>query len=461
MQRDKQGFRESGYRERDAEPRRKRWEESGWGDQRRSADRSDEAREDRSASDIGKGYGLRQNDSRHYHSDQTKKSYGDEPRYRGPGRSGYEEQRDYRGNAYDARRERFDQPRDRRPRDEEYFNRPSDESFGRDRTRDFQDRGGYRRDEEQGYRREERGGYRRDEGQGYRREDRDFYKSNPREGKGYDNRSQERAKASPSSKSGKGHRPPAPPNLDTSSLDEPIRLNKYVARSTQYTRREADDLVKRGRVTVNGEIVGPGTMIGPGDVVLLDDKPISRRDHLVYILINKPAHVLAEVNAAASDGSTSESEESEVRNLSDLLRFAGSEQLMPVLALEPDMLGLQLISNDDKLLGHFNKHLPKEVYHLSLAEAGDEDLPEQLLEKMPAVGNGPGLSDAEFLDDDLQKLSITLRGPFPAEALKEMGLEISKVDRLQLAGLTKKNLPRGHWRFLSEREVTWVTMFQQ
>ena len=297
-------------------------------------------------------------------------------------------------------------------------------------------------------------------------------------------------------------KPPTPPNLDPDALNEPIRLNKFVARSTRHSRKEADELVKRGRVTVNGEQVGPGTMIEPGDVVLLDEKPISRRDHLVYILINKPRGIRAAFDepAGADDGHPADEERDSTPDasapttepsdavastdaadtatvpapggvwedsdehegtgdLTGVLKFRGADQLTAVHPLAPDHLGLQLVSNDPQLARHFAEHPPKETFTLALAEPAQPEA----LAKIPLVegGNRAGVLVAEFATDDRTRVSIVVRGGYPAEVLAKAGLQVERADRLHFAGLTKKDLPRGHWRFLGEREITWVTMFQQ
>ncbi len=303
-------------------------------------------------------------------------------------------------------------------------------------------------------------------------------------GESEDSRKQSRSRA-PKPDDKRRYKPPTPPNLDKDALQEPIRLNKFVARSTRYSRKESDDLVKRGRVTVNGEVVGPGTMVEPGDVVLFDEKPISRRDHLVYILINKPRGVEAAMAAPApapeatdadaeaaaaatgeesaddpTDGSTWENDDDQraAGTLTQVLKFKGTEQLEVVHPLEAEMLGLQLVSNDPELGKHFAKHLPKESFTLDLAEP----LAEDALTALPRVeGNQAGILLAEFINEERTKVSIVIRGAFPSEELDKAGIAFEKADRLHFAGLTKKDLPRGHWRFLGEREITWVTMFQQ
>ncbi len=197
-------------------------------------------------------------------------------------------------------------------------------------------------------------------------------------------------------------------------------------------------------------------MIGPEDVVLLDEKPVERRDHLVYILINKPKDVV-------SDTEPSGDEENAARTLADVLRFDGADQLHPIHALRDDMLGLQLVTNDPQLDEHFERNPPLETFTLRLTAPGTAEL---LVKLLPEEGSAEAkekrrIHAAEYLDEEMGKLSIVVRGAFPAEALAEAGVEFDKVDRLHFAGLTKKDLPRGHWRFLGEREVTWVSMFQQ
>ena len=344
----------------------------------------------------------------------------------------------------------------------------------RDDRRSFDrrdDRGGYNRNDDRrgGYdRRDDRGGYdRRDDrrgGGGFSRGGRGSYRDTPRR-EGPPSRSREwrdmsnrydAPRQAPAPKEKRRFKPPTPPNLDPSALEEPIRLNKFVARSTPYSRRESDDLVKRGRVTVNGEVVSPGMMVKPGDVVLLDEKPLNRKDHLVYILINKPKAVKPTLEATPI---ADDEQPGAPQTLADVLRFAGSDQLSAIAPLEEDMLGLQLVSNDPNLEDHFSKQVPKETFTLILSEPGNEEM---LTKLAPEDGEDKeGILVAEFADDELSRLSIVVRGGFPASALAAAGISYERVDRLHFAGLTKKDLPRGHWRFLSEKEVTWVTMFQQ
>jgi len=366
-------------------------------------------------------------------------------------RGGYN---DRRGDRRDDRgRGRWDGP----PRDERRsYDRRDDRGYGGDRR---DDRGGYgRRDDRRSYdRRDDRrggGGFSR--GGGYRDsgDRRDGPPSRSQEWRRMGRNDGPRQAPAPKEK--RRFKPPTPPNLDPSKLNEPIRLNKFVARSTQYSRRESDELVKRGRVTVNGEIVNPGTMVQPGDVVLLDEKPLNRKDHLVYILINKPKGVKPSLESTPI---ADDEQPGAPQTLADVLRFAGSDQLSAVAAIEEEMLGLQLVSNDPNIAAHFEKQVPKETYTITLSEPGQAEM---ILKLDPEDGeHKEGILIAEFADDEFTRLSIVVRGGFPAEALKNAGIKYEKVDRLHFAGLTKKDLPRGHWRFLNEKEVTWVTMFQQ
>lgn len=363
--------------------------------------------------------------------------------------------RDDRG--YDRRDDRGPSRWDGPPRDDRRSFDPRDDRGGYDRRDDR--RGGYdRRDDRGGYdRRDDRrggGGFSR--GGNYRDTPRrEGPPSRSREWRDMSNRD-DASRQAPQQKEKRRFKPPTPPNLDASKLEEPIRLNKFVARSTQYSRRESDDLVKRGRVTVNGEVVSPGMMVQPGDVVLLDEKPLNRKDHLVYILINKPKAVKPTLESTPI---ADDEQPGPPQTLADVLRFAGSEQLSAVAPLAEDMLGLQLVSNDPNIAAHFEKQVPKETYTLILSEPGEAEMITKLAPE--DVENKGGILVAEFADDDHTRLSIVVRGGFPATALKAAGVEYERVDRLHFAGLTKKDLPRGHWRFLNEREVTWVTMFQQ
>ncbi|MFK8058240.1 MAG: S4 domain-containing protein [Saprospiraceae bacterium] len=377
------------------------------------------------------------------------------------------DRRDDRGG-FDRRDDRGGFNRDERPQRRDYnggyddrrdnrggFDRRDDRGFGGDRR---DDRRNYdRRDDRGSYdRRDERGGGGFSRGGSYRQTPRrDGPPSRSREWRDISDRN-DAPRQAPDQKEKRRFKPPTPPNLDASKLEEPIRLNKFVARSTQYSRRESDDLVKRGRVTVNGEVVSPGMMVQPGDVVLLDEKPLNRKDHLVYILINKPKAVkpTLDITEIADD-----EQPGAPQTLADVLRFAGSDQLSAIAPIGEDILGLQLVSNDPNIAAHFEKQVPKETYTLVLSEPGQAEM---ILKLSPEDGDdNEGILLAEFADDEFSRLSIVVRGGFPAEALKAAGIEYERADRLHFAGLTKKDLPRGHWRFLNEREVTWVTMFQQ
>ena len=487
-------------------------------DDRRQDDRRDEGYQGRSyGENVGRGYGKARQpqDGGFRQNDRDERGGFDRDRddrgnYNDDRRPGGFRDRDDRGG-FDDRRGGFDDDR----RDGDYRGRDDRGGFrGRDDRGGFDDRrGGYRDDRRDdrrdgGFRgRDDRGGF-DDRRGGYRDDRRDGGYQNPRDGyrygdreQGGESRSQEWKRISRDDRNPRrdfGQRdftprdrgprdrpsdnarpekrrfkPPTPPNLDQSNLDEPIRLNKYVARSTRYSRKESDDLIKRGRVTVNGEVVGPGTMVQPGDVVLFDEKPIKRRDHLVYILINKPRGIEPTMvtptppaqgeqpDTVTEDGNNAwEDDDNQHKpgTLSGVLKFEGTEQLEVVHPLSAEMMGLQLVSNDPELGKHFAVHLPKESYTLDLTAPVE---PESLAQLPLVEGNHAGILLAELVNDEGTKLSIVIRGAFPAEVLAEAGIQYERVDRLHFAGLTKKDLPRGHWRFLGDREITWVTMFQQ
>lgn len=365
-------------------------------------------------------------------------------------RESYREDR--RGSFDDNRRGGYrDESRsDFRPRDNRDFrqnDRYDDRRGGFDRRDDFRGR-----DDRGGFDRQSRGNFRdrndRNDGPPSRsREWREMSRNNERQ-------RPERPAAPQDDNNKRRFKPPVPPNLDDSTLKEPIRLNKFIARSTSYSRREADDLVKRGRVTVNDLPANPGTMIVPGDIVLLDEKPLTRRDHLVYILVNKPKDV--ELSTASIAGIANEGAP---LNMGQLLKFDGAEQLSSIEPLAAEMLGLQLVSNDDRIEAHFKAHPPKATYTIVLAEPGPANLPAKLV---PKEGEPNGeLLLAEYADEERLRLSIVTRGGYPTDIIAAQKLNIEKIDRLHFAGLTKKDLPRGHWRFLNDREITWITKFQQ
>ena len=235
---------------------------------------------------------------------------------------------------------------------------------------------------------------------------------------------------------------------------QPMRLNKFLANSGICSRREADEYIAAGVVTVNGEVVTElGSKVIPDtDRVMFHDQPV-RCEKKVYILLNKPKDVVTTVEDTHAR-----------KTVLDLVKNACSERVYPVGRLDRNTTGVLLITNDGDLttkLTHpkFNK---KKIYQVTL----DKDLQDEDFAK---ILSGIVLEDGEVKADEL---SFVNEGDFRTVGLEihsgknrivrrifdALGYHVVKLDRVYFAGLTKKNLPRGKWRYLSEMEVTMLKM---
>ena len=249
---------------------------------------------------------------------------------------------------------------------------------------------------------------------------------------------------------------------ETKSLagnDGLIRLNKYVSNSGVCSRREADDFIKAGLVSVNGKIITEmGVKVNPGDVVRFHDRIISP-ERMVYVLLNKP-----------KDYITTTDDPFERNTVMQLVKDACSERIYPVGRLDRNTTGLLLFTNDGDLakkLMHPSLEIPK-IYHVEL----DRHLRS---EDMSEIRKGITLEDGFIRVDDINyALTPEMRGQVDKKQIgveihsgrnrivrkifEHLGYNIRKLDRVVYAGLTKKDLPRGRWRFLTPMEVASLKM---
>lgn len=233
---------------------------------------------------------------------------------------------------------------------------------------------------------------------------------------------------------------------------KPIRLNKYLANAGICSRREADDFIQAGVISVNGEIVSSlGAKVLPTDKVMFHDQPV-KREHLVYLLLNKPKNTV-----------TTTDDPEERRTVMDIVRTACAERIYPVGRLDRNTTGVLLLTNDGDLAAKLThpKFGKKKIYAVTL----DRELDEA---DETVIRNGITLDDEKIVPDALE---------FPKEDRKHLGLEIhsgqnrvvrrifekvgykvTALDRVSFAGLTKKNVARGHYRFLTQKEVQMLQM---
>ncbi len=235
--------------------------------------------------------------------------------------------------------------------------------------------------------------------------------------------------------------------------DEIVRLNRFVAASGVCSRREADRLITAGLITVNGKLITElGTKVKAGDDVRFNGKRISN-ERKVYLLLNKP-----------KDYVTTTDDPKERKTVMLLIRNACSERVYPVGRLDRQTTGVLLFTNDGEMakkLTHpgYNK---KKIYHIFL----DKGVSGGDLQKLAA---GITLEDGFIQPDAISyvtpenKREIGLeihsgRNRIVRRMFEHLGYRVTKLDRVYFAGLTKKNLPRGKWRFLTEKEVNRLKM---
>ncbi len=236
-----------------------------------------------------------------------------------------------------------------------------------------------------------------------------------------------------------------------------IRLNKFLANSGVCSRREADVLIESGAVSVNGEIVTRlGTKVKPSDTVFYNGQKL-RAEKKVYVLLNKP-----------KDFITTTDDPQKRKTVLDLVRKAGRERIFPVGRLDRNTTGLLLLTNDGELAKKLThpSHGVKKLYEAHL----DKPLTKA---DMVAISEGVVLDGEKVIPDAIayagtgekkEKVGVELhsgQNRVVKRIFEHFGYKVVKLDRSVFAGLTKKDLPRGKWRFLTEKEVGYLMMGKQ
>ena len=323
-----------------------------------------------------------------------------------------------------------------RPQQGGYGQRPQGGGYGRPQQ------GGYGRPQQGGYGRPQQGGYGRPQQGGYGKPYGAPYKKGPR---------QHSADYDPNAKySMKKRIEYKEINYDP---NEPLRLNKFLANAGVCSRREADEFIQAGVVSVNGEIVTElGTKILRTDVVKFHDQPVNI-EKKVYVLLNKP-----------KDYVTTSDDPQQRKTVMDLVKNACPERIYPVGRLDRNTTGVLLLTNDGDLASKLThpKYLKKKIYHVYL----DKNVTAHDLQQ---IAEGIQLEDGEIKADDVQYAHPTDKKQVGIEIhsgknrivrriFESLGYRVQKLDRVQFAGLTKKNLKRGDWRYLTEEEVDRLRM---
>jgi len=303
------------------------------------------------------------------------------------------------------------------------------EGYGNYRQGGYQQRGGYNAGGRQGYGNNRQGGY--------------------QQRGGYNNRQggfrQQGGGFAPNPKAGFKKR--IDYKDDSIDPNEPMRLNKYLANAGVCSRREADEFIQAGVVTVNGAVVTElGTKVLRSDEVKFHDQPVSL-EKKVYVLLNKP-----------KDYVTTSDDPQQRKTVMDLVKNACPERIYPVGRLDRNTTGVLLLTNDGDMASKLThpKFLKKKIYHVHL----DKNVTAHDLQQ---IRDGITLEDGEIFADEIsyvkenkQEVGIEIhsgRNRIVRRIFEFLGYTVTKLDRVYYAGLTKKNLKRGAWRFLTREEV--------
>ena len=235
--------------------------------------------------------------------------------------------------------------------------------------------------------------------------------------------------------------------------NEPIRLNKFLANAGVCSRREADEFITAGVVSVNGVVVTElGTKIKRADEVKVHDQMVSI-ERKIYILLNKP-----------KDTVTTSDDPQARRTVMDLVKGACDERIYPVGRLDRNTTGVLLLTNDGDLASKLThpKFLKKKIYHVHT----DKNVTKADMDQIAAgiqLDDGEIHADAISYTDDVRRDEVGIeihsgKNRIVRRIFESLGYKVVKLDRVFFAGLTKKGLRRGEWRYLSEQEVNYLRM---
>ena len=394
---------------------------------------------------------------------------------RQPRQGGYQQRGGYQPRQQQGYRPRYNQQGDGDDQQQNGGYQPRQNGYNRG---GYQQRGGYQPRQQQGYRprynqqgegddQQQNGGYGQQGGYQPRQQggyNRGGYQ--PRQQGGYNRGGyQQRGGYGQQGGYSRQHTPGYDPNAKYSmkkrieykeeNIDpnEPIRLNKFLANAGICSRREADEFIQAGVVSVNGEVVTElGTKIKRTDEIKFHDQPVNL-EKKVYVLLNKP-----------KDCVTTSDDPQQRKTVMDLVKNVCPERIYPVGRLDRNTTGVLLLTNDGDLASKLThpKFLKKKVYHVYL----DKNVTAHDLQQ---IADGIELEDGEVHADAIEYASDTDKSQVGIEIhsgknrivrriFEHLGYRVVKLDRVQFAGLTKKNLRRGDWRFLTEKEVEMLRM---
>ena len=365
----------------------------------------------------------------------------------------------YGGDGYNSDRNR--------ERGEYNGNRRS--SYGNDDRRQ-QGGGGYNNNNNGGGYNNNRGGYGNNNGGRYNNNGGGYNNNNNRRPQ-YGNNNQNRQGGGGGGNRRPSNRPPMPRNENQKIIDRPkrlikpvkykenvdpstpLRLNKYLANAGVCSRREADTYIEAGEVMVNGVVISElGAKVTRADKVEFRGKEV-QLESKIYVLLNKPKNCV-----------TTSDDPQNRKTVMDLVKNACTERIYPVGRLDRNTTGVLLLTNDGDLASKLMhpKFKKKKIYQVSL----DKDV---AIEHMQAIADGITLDDGEIhadsiayvSEDTLNEVGIEIhsgRNRIVRRIFETLGYQVTKLDRVYFVGLTKKDLPRGRWRYLTEQEVNMLRM---
>ena len=233
---------------------------------------------------------------------------------------------------------------------------------------------------------------------------------------------------------------------------KPVRLNKYLANAGICSRREADDFIQAGVITVNGVTVDNlGVKVLPTDDIRFHNQPV-RRERKVYILLNKPKNTV-----------TTTDDPQERHTVIDIVRNACPERIYPVGRLDRNTTGVLLLTNDGDLAAKLThpKFHKKKIYAVTLDRELDE-VDEAIVRAGVVLDDERIIPDAlEFPKTDRRHIGLEIhsgQNRVVRRIFEKVGYKVVNLDRVSFAGLTKKNVGRGKWRFLTPKEVSFLQM---
>jgi len=229
-----------------------------------------------------------------------------------------------------------------------------------------------------------------------------------------------------------------------------IRLNKYIANSGVCSRREADKLIEKGQITADNKVIAElGYKVKPG-VVIRYNKRVLKPEKQVYLLLNKPKGFISTT-----------SDPDDRKTVMDLVSKACEEQIFPVGRLDRMTTGLLLFTNDGELAKKLTlpTHKIKKIYQVELNKAINQGDFEKIAEGLTLEDGKATVDDLAIVSDDGKTLGIEIhmgKNRIVRRIFEHLGYQVEKLDRVAYGELSKKDLPRGNWRFLTEKEALWL-----